>query len=77
MSHRVNYRNVPWHPECQRIELGVLAAGNFTAPPDFPKNNPSVVMEVFKVQDGMIRHIFAFFRGNGQPNSGWPDVPAK
>jgi len=111
VSHRINYRDVPWHPECQRIELGVftvnttrspgscggefqtpsvkwlvenrrfyvadvergvvLAAGNFMAPPDFPKNNPSVVMEVFKVQDGMIRHIFAFFRGNGQPKSGW------
>jgi hypothetical protein len=52
----------------------VIASGNFTAPPDFPKNNPSVVMEAFKVQDGMIRHIFAFFRGNGQPKSGWPDV---
>ena len=24
-------------------------------------------MEAFKVQDGMIRHIHAFFRGNGQP----------
>jgi hypothetical protein len=23
------------------------------------------------VLDGMIRHIFAFFRGNGQPKSGW------
>jgi len=32
-----------------------------------------VVMEVFKVQDGMIRHISAFFRGNGQPHSGWGD----
>jgi len=27
-------------------------------------------MELFKVQDG-IRHIFAFFRGNGQLRSGW------
>jgi hypothetical protein len=51
----------------------VLAVGNFTAPPEYPKNNPSVVMEVFKVQDGMIRHISAFFRGNGQPHSGWGD----
>ena len=42
----------------------------------FPKNNPSVVREVFKVQDWVIRHIFAFFRGNGQPDSGWPDVQA-
>ena len=111
VSHRINYRDVPWHPECQRVELGVftvntarspgscggefqvpsvwwnvedrrfyvadvergvvLAAGNFMAPKEYPKNNPSVVMEVFKVQDGMIRHIFAFFRGNGQPKSGW------
>jgi hypothetical protein len=58
------------------LERGVvLAVGNFTAPPEYPKNNPSVVMEVFKVQDGMIRHIWAFFRGNGQPESGWPDAP--
>jgi hypothetical protein len=56
------------------VERGVvLAVGNFTAPPEYPKNNPSVVMEVFKVQDGMIRHISAFFRGNGQPHSGWGD----
>jgi hypothetical protein len=45
------------------------------APKEYPKNNPSVVMEVFKVQDGMIRHIFAFFRGNGQPRSGWGTGP--
>jgi hypothetical protein len=111
VSHQVDYRDVPWHPECQRLELAaltvnstlqpgscggefqnkrmkwivvdrrfyiadvergvVLAIGNFTAPPDFPENNASVVMEVFKIQDGMIRHIEAFFRGNGQPASGW------
>jgi hypothetical protein len=113
VSHQVDYHQVPWHPECQRVEIGtftvnapgtsgscggefktrsvwwnvinrrfyiadvergvVLAVGNFTAPPEYPKNNPSVVMEVFKVQDGMIRHISAFFRGNGQPHSGWGD----
>ncbi|MEI9892194.1 MAG: hypothetical protein WDN45_18600 [Caulobacteraceae bacterium] len=56
------------------VERGVvLAVGNFTTPPEYPKNNGSVVMEVFKVQDGMIRHISAFFRGNGQPHSGWGD----
>ena len=117
VSHRIDYNKVPWHPECQRIELGVytvnapsttgscggefqtasmkwnvenrryyiadvergvvIAAGNFTTPPEFPRNNGSVVMEVFKVQDGMIRHIEAFFRGNGQKESGWPDVPAR
>lgn len=111
VSHRIDYRQVPWHPECQRVELGVftvnaprtagscggefqiksvwwnvenrrfyiadvdhgvvIAAGNFMAPKEFPGNNPSVVMEAFKVQDGMIRHIHAFFRGNGQPKSGW------
>jgi hypothetical protein len=115
VSHRIDYHDVPWHPECQRVELGVftvntarspgscggefqvpsvwwnvenrrfyvadvergvvLAAGNFMAPKEYPKNNPSVVMEVFKVQDGMIRHIFAFFRGNGQPRSGWGTGP--
>ena len=117
VSHRIDYHQVPWHPECQRIELGVftvnapatagscggefkvpsmkwtvvnrrfyvadvergvvIAAGNFTTPPEFPKNNGSVVMEVFKVQDGMIRHIEAFFRGNGQSESGWGDGPAR
>jgi hypothetical protein len=116
VSHKVDYHRVPWHPECQRIEIGVftvnapgsagscggefqtpsmkwnvvdrrfyiadvergvvLAIGNFTAPPEYPTNNPSVVMEVFKVQDGMIRHIFAFFRGDGQPRSGW-EAPSK
>jgi hypothetical protein len=115
VSHRIDYRQVPWHPECQRIELGVftvnaprtagscggefqirsvwwnvetrrfyvadvergvvIAAGNFMAPKEFPNNNPSVVMEAFKVQDGMIRHIHAFFRGNGQPKSGWGSGP--
>ncbi len=54
------------------LERGVvLAIGNFTAPPEYRSINPSVVMEVFKVQDGMIRHISAFFRGDGQPRSGW------
>ncbi len=111
VSHTIDYHKVPWHPECQRVELGtftvnapatagscggefkvpsmkwtvtnrrfyiadvergvVLASGNFTTPPEYPKNNGSVVMEVFKVQDGMIRHISAFFRGNGQAQSGW------
>ena len=115
VSHKVDYHDVPWHPECQRVEIGVftvnapatagscggefqvpamkwnvvgrrfyiadvergvvLAVGNFTTPPEYPKNNGSVVMEVFKVQDGMIRHISAFFRGNGQPHSGWGEGP--
>ena len=115
VSHRVDYHDVPWHPECQRVELGtftvnapgtagscggefqlarmkwnvenrryyiadvergvVLAVGNFTTPPEYPTNNGSVVMEVFKVQDGLIRHISAFFKGNGQPHSGWGEGP--
>jgi len=115
VAQRINYRDVPWHPECQRIELGVftvnaprtagscggefqvpsvkwnvenrrfyiadvergvvLAVGNFMTPPEYPNNNGSVVTEVFKVQDGMIRHIHAFFRGNGQPRSGWGSGP--
>jgi hypothetical protein len=113
VSQTIDYHDAPWHPECQRVELGtftvnapatsgscggefqtpsvkwtvinrrfyiadvergvVLAVGNFTTPPEYPKNNGSVVMEVFKVQDGMIRHISAFFRGNGQLHSGWGD----
>ena len=115
VSRRVDYHDVPWHPECQRIELGVftvnapatagscggefkiasmkwnvenrrfyiadvergvvLAVGAFTTPPEYPTNNGSVVMEVFKVQDGLIRHIEAFFKGNGQPHSGWGTGP--
>jgi hypothetical protein len=111
----LNYHDVPWHPECQRIELGtftvnsrlgpgscggefkdpkmrwtvrnrrfyiadeergvVLAIGNFMTPPELPNNNGSVVFEVFKIQDGLIRHIEAFFRGNGQLHSGWGDGP--
>ena len=115
VSHKVDYHTVPWHPECQRVEIGVftvngpasagscggefevpsmkwnvvgrrfyiadvergvvLAAGNFTTPPEYPHNNGSVVLEVFKVQDGMIRHISAFLRGNGQAHSGWGTGP--
>ena len=115
VSHRIDYHDVPWHPECQRIELGVFtvnserspgscggefqtpsvrwnvenrrfyiadvergvvfAIGNFMTPPEYPNNNGSVVFEVFKVQDGLIRQIHAFFRGNGQAASGWGDGP--
>jgi hypothetical protein len=111
----LNHHDVPWHPECQRIELGaftvnsklgpgscggefkdpkvrwtvrnrrfyvadeergvVLAIGNFMTPPELPNNNGSVVFEVFKIQDGLIRHIEAFFRGNGQLHSGWGEGP--
>ena len=115
VSHEVDYHTVPWHPECERIELGVftvnalmnagscggefknpavkwnvrnrrfyiadpergvvLAIGNFTTPPEYPHNNGSVVFEVFKIQDGLIRQIEAFFRGNGQLHSGWGTGP--
>ncbi len=115
VSQKVDYHLVPWHPECQRIELGtftvnaerapgscggefqrpnvkwnvsnrrfyiadvergvVMAIGNFMTPPEYPTNNGSVVFETFKVQDGLIRHIHAFFRGNGQLHSGWGEGP--
>lgn len=115
VSHKLDYRQTPWHPECQRVELGVftvnaermsgscggefqnpstkwnvsnrrfyiadvergvvLAVANFMTPPEYPKNNGSVVVEVFKVQDGLIRFIHAFFRGNGQLHSGWGEGP--
>ncbi len=115
VGQEIDYHKAPWHPECQRIELGVftvnaprtsgscggefqtpsvkwtvrnrryyiydvprgivLAVGNFTTPPEYPTNNGSVVFELFKVQDGLIRHIFAFFRGNGQLHSGWGTGP--
>ncbi|HEX5419744.1 MAG TPA: hypothetical protein VFY39_07075 [Gammaproteobacteria bacterium] len=115
VSHKIDYHDVPWHPECERVELGVFtvnsgrspgscggefqipsvkwnvenrrfyiadeargvvfAIANFTTPPEYPNNNGSVVFEVFKVQDGMIRQIQAFFRGNGQLHSGWGEGP--
>ena len=115
VAQKLDYRQVPWHPECQRIELGtftvnaersagscggefqtpsvkwnvsnrrfyiadvergvVMAIGNFLTPPEYPNNNGSVVFETFKVQDGLIRHIHAFFRGNGQLHSGWGSGP--
>jgi hypothetical protein len=115
VSGLVNHRDVPWHPECQRIELGVFtvnsevfagscggefqnpavrwnvenrrfyvadvdrgvvfAIANFMTPAQYPNNNGSVVFEVFKIQDGLIRHIEAFFRGNGQLHSGWGQGP--
>jgi hypothetical protein len=116
VSGTLNYRDVPWHPECHRVELGVFtvhaemnpgscggefqnprikwivknrrmyvvdvergviaAVANFTSPPEYPENNASVAFEVFKVQDGLIRHIEAMFRGNSsQAHSGWPDLP--
>ncbi|HUN26685.1 MAG TPA: hypothetical protein VMU67_10280 [Steroidobacteraceae bacterium] len=115
VSGKLPYRAVPWHPDCERIELGVftvnsltspgscagefenpavrwnvvnrrfyltdldrglvLAIANFTTPPDLPHNNGSVVFELFKVQDGLIRQIQAFFRGNGQLHSGWGSGP--
>ncbi|HVW71033.1 MAG TPA: hypothetical protein VHB68_18770 [Steroidobacteraceae bacterium] len=118
VSGVINYRDVPWHPECHRVELGVFtvsselnpgscggefqnprvkwivknrrmyvvdvergvvaAVANFTSPPEYPENNASVAFEVFKVQDGLIRHIEAMFRGNSsQSHSGWPDLPAQ
>ncbi len=115
VSHKIDYHDVPWHPECQRVELGVftvnsqrspgscggefqvpsvkwnvenrrfyvadiergvvLAIANFMTPSEYPSNNGSVVFEVFKVQDGLIRQIHAFFRGNGQLHSGWGEGP--
>jgi len=58
------------------VERGVaLAIANFMTPPEYPKNNGSVVAEVFKVQDGLIQHIQAFFCGDGQLHSGWGEAP--
>jgi hypothetical protein len=114
VSGKLNYKQAPWHPECQRLELGgftvnaerlrgscggefqarsfrwnvvnrrfyiadvergvVLAIGNFMTPPEFPKNTGSIVVEVFKVQDGLIRSIQAFLRP-GQLHSGWGHGP--
>ena len=65
------------------VERGiVMAVSNFTSPPEFPNNNASVAFEVFKIQDGLIRHIEAMFRGDSSMKvSTWPDLaqetPAK
>jgi hypothetical protein len=32
-------------------------------------------MEVFKIEDGMIRYIEAFYRANGQAKAGWGKAP--
>jgi hypothetical protein len=117
VSGTLDYHDVPWHPECSRledalltvnqpdspgscagefknprikwivknrriyiadVERGVVAAvANFTSPPEYPNNNASVVFEVFKVQDGLIRHIEAMFRGDSSmKTSTWPDLPS-
>jgi hypothetical protein len=115
VSGSLNYHDVPWHPECSRLEDAVLtvnqpessgscagefesprmkwivknrriyiadvqrgvvmAVANFTSPPEYPNNNASVVFEVFKIQDGLIRHIEAMFRGDSSMKvSTWPDI---
>jgi len=60
------------------VERGVVVAvANFTSPPEYPNNNASVVFEVFKIQDGLIRHIEAMFRGDSSmKTSTWPDLPS-
>lgn len=116
VSGTLDYHDVPWHPECSRLEDAVLtvnqpessgscagefkiprmkwivknrrvyiadvergvvmAVANFTSPPEYPNNNASVVFEVFKIQDGLIRHIEAMFRGDSSMKvSTWPDLP--
>lgn len=32
VSHRVDYRSGPWHPACQRVELGLTTAGTQELP---------------------------------------------
>jgi hypothetical protein len=118
VSGTLDYHDVPWHPECSRLEDALLtvnqpesagscagefknprikwivknrriyvvdvkrgvvvAVANFTSPPEYPNNNASVVFEVFKIQDGLIRHIEAMFRGDSSmKTSTWPDVPSE
>jgi hypothetical protein len=118
VSGTLDYHDVPWHPECSRLEDAVLtvnqpespgscagefknprikwivknrriyiadvergvvmAVANFTSPPEYPNNNASVVFELFKIQDGLIRHIEAMFRGDSSmKTSTWPDLPSE
>ena len=54
----------------------VMVVANFTLPPEYPNNNASDLFEVFKIQDGLIRHIEAMFRGDSSMKvSTWPDFP--
>lgn len=49
----------------------VVAIGNFTTPPESPSNLGSVVLEAFKVQEGVLKHIEAVMNVAGQSRSGW------
>ena len=108
VAGEIPWNEAPFHPECNRIELGtqttnaVFAPGScgteflspalmggtvtnrrfYVADPGVgvvvgigffggPTGGGTVVFEVFKIQDGLIRHIEAFFALDGQRVSGW------
>jgi hypothetical protein len=111
LSGTVRWQDGPFHPECQRLEVGVqtvnepyapgscgteflnpvlqglnivnrrfyvvdtirgevAAIANFDGPPG--AGTGSVILEEFKVENGLIRHIEAFFNLQGQATAGWP-----
>ena len=120
VSGTIPWHKAPFHPECNRYEMGapttnavfipggvgpgllsptlqglkvtnrrfyvadpvlgvVAAMGKFT-PPRSSNNITSgavsaVIFEEFKIQDGLIRHIEAFFAVSGQEYSGWGTGP--
>lgn len=78
-SCRGSFVNVPsfeWKVVNRRFFIAdeargiAFAIGSFRATERNPQNNQSVVFEVIKVQDGLIRHIEAFFRPM-HIRSGW------
>jgi hypothetical protein len=110
LSGTILWQNAPFHPECNRFELGaqttnaLYAPGScgteFTSPvlqggtvanrrfyvadptfgvvgavgwfgPQVGDTGATIVFEEFKIQDGLIRHIEAFFDTKGQLYSGW------
>ena len=109
VAGQLPWEQAPFHPECNRIELGtqttnaVFAPGScgteflspglqggtvtnrrfYVADPEVgvvaaigwfggPQSTAGVaVFEVFKIQDGLIRHIEAFFPLEGMTVAGW------
>jgi len=51
------------------IRGDVAAIGRFIPPPG--QGTGGVILEEFKVENGLIRHIEAFYSLAGQPDSGW------
>jgi len=109
VNGQIPWPQAPFHPECQRVEMGTATTNAIFAPgscgteflspalmggtvtnrrvyaidPNYGvvaglgwfsavnSTSGTVVFEVFKIQDGLLRHIEATFAFNGQNWSGW------